>query len=294
VRHWILICLASGLLASASASAQTAPQGDALKVAAVRDDVAAPTYAESHDGLAKLVQDLYDAEQSGDPNRSSGVYRSLVIPNHSAWFQTAFGEPEGQRLDAKYSDVLEQSLIVLKKSVRIATQKGQKIVVVRAFQKPEEAPNPLIRALLTAMRSPTTVYGAATNSGPDDRAHTLLGDFVYIDGGFRFLDFDVMRALSTAPEPVRAGNVPKPRLIKQVEPVYPKKAKENGVWGTVKLRILLAKDGNVRKVDLVSGDPLLVQAAIDAVKQWKYAPTLLNGQPIELDAQVNVVFEPKF
>ena len=50
------------------------------------------------------------------------------------------------------------------------------------------------------------------------------------------------------------------------------------------------KDGSVRQVELVSGDPLLVQAAIDAVKQWRYQPTLLNGQPVEVDNEVSVVF----
>ena len=295
MRYRILICFAGALLANVCASTQTVPQSDPPKAAAAQVDVVAPAYPETTYGLTKLVQDLYNAEESNDTKKSSEIYASLAIPNHAEWFRGTFGEQEGQRLDAKYSGALEHSLDILKKSVRMVIEKDQKIVVVRPFQKPEEAPNPLIKAVLTAMTNPATVYGAAMNSGPDDKAHTLLGDFVYVDGGFRFLDFDVMRALSTAPALIRfGGNVPKPRLIKEVEPVYPKKARKNGVWGTVKLHILLAKDGSVRKVDLVSGDPLLVQAAMDAVKQWKYTPTLLNGQPIEMDAQVVVVFQPKF
>jgi TonB family protein len=295
VRYRILICFAGALFATVCAGAQTVPQADAPKAAAVQGDVAAPTYAETPDGLKKLVQDLYDAEKAGDTKRNSEIYTSLVIPNHSQWFGKTFGGPEGERLDAKYNGLLEVSTSELKKVTARVVQKGQKYVVVRIFQKPEDAPMELQKAFLAAMTSPTSLYGAATNSGPEDKSHTLLGDFVYVDGGFRYLDFEVMQALSTAPAMrIRfGGNIPRPKLIKEVNPVYPEAARANGVQGTVKLHVILAKDGSVRQVELVSGDPLLVQAAIDAVKQWRYRPSLLNGQPVEVDNEVNVVFSLK-
>jgi TonB family protein len=255
-------------------------------------DTAAATYAETPDGLKKLVQDLFDVEKTGDTKRSSEVYTNLVIPNHSQWFGKTFGGPEGERLDAKYNGLLEVSTSELKTSVARVVQKGQKYVVVRTFQKPEDAQMELLKAFLAAMASPTSLYGAATNSGPEDKSHTLLGDFVYVDGGFRYLDFGVMQALSTAPAMrIRiGGNIPRPKLIKEVNPVYPETARANGVQGTVKLHIIQAKDGSLGQIELVSGDSQLVQAAIDAVKQWRYQPSLLNGQPEEVDTEVSVVF----
>jgi TonB family protein len=292
VAYRILICFAGALFAMACAAAQTAPQAEAPKAAAVQGDVAAPTYAEPPDGLKKLVQDLFDTEILGDTKRSSETYTNLVIPSHSQWFGKTFGNEEGERLDAKYNELIEVSTSSLKKRVALAVQKGQNHVVVRTFQKAEDVQMELLKAILAAMANPTALYGAAMNSGPEDKSPTLLGDFVYVDGGFRYLDFAVMQALSTAPAMrIRiGGNVQRPKLVKEVNPVYPEGAKANGVQGTVKLHIIQAKDGSVRQIELVSGDPQLVQAAIDAVKQWRYQPSLLNGQAVEVDTEVDVVF----
>lgn len=292
----ILICFAGVLFATVYAGARTAPQAEASKVAAVQGDAAAPTYAETPDGLKKLVQELFDAEKTGDTKRSSEAYTNLVIPNHSQWFGKTFGQAEGERLNAKYNESIEVSTSSLKKRVALAVQKGQNYIVVRTFQKAEDVQMELLKAILAAMANPTALYGAAMNSGPDDRSPILLGDFVYVDGGFRYLDFAVMQALSSAPAMrIRiGGNVQRVKLVKEVNPVYPEGAKARGVQGTVKLHIIQAKDGSVRQIELVSGDPQLAQAAIDAVKQWRYRPSLLNGQAVEVDTEVDVVFSLRY
>jgi protein TonB len=83
---------------------------------------------------------------------------------------------------------------------------------------------------------------------------------------------------------------PQPPLIRQVQPVYPPLAKQARIEGMVALKATIAKDGTVQDVTVVSGHPLLLQAAMDAVKQWIYQPTLLNGQPMELSTQINLNF----
>jgi TonB family protein len=79
----------------------------------------------------------------------------------------------------------------------------------------------------------------------------------------------------------------------KVDPIYPPLARVARVQGTVVLRVTISKTGNVQKVSLVSGHPLLVSAAIDAVKQWKFRPYLSNGSPakVETAVQVNFVFD---
>lgn len=79
-------------------------------------------------------------------------------------------------------------------------------------------------------------------------------------------------------------------LTHQVAPVYPLLAKQARIRGVVHFNILVDKDGRVTNVELVSGHPLLVQAALDAVRQWRYKPTLLNGQPVQVATQVDVNF----
>jgi protein TonB len=86
------------------------------------------------------------------------------------------------------------------------------------------------------------------------------------------------------------GNVQATNLIKKVAPVYPPEAKAARVQGKVSLKVTIAKDGTVQDVELIDGDPMLSPVAIEAVKQWAYKPTLLNGQPVEVVTQVDVNF----
>lgn len=77
---------------------------------------------------------------------------------------------------------------------------------------------------------------------------------------------------------------------KYVQPKYPSEARSKHVEGSVVMRILVARDGKVSEVNLISGDDGLAPAAMDAVKQWKYKPYLLNGEPVEVEAQVTINF----
>jgi TonB family protein len=80
------------------------------------------------------------------------------------------------------------------------------------------------------------------------------------------------------------------KLIKQVEPTYPPLARQTRISGTVRLHAIIGKDGAVQEVEVVSGHPLLLQAAMNAVKQWVYQPTLLDGKPVKVDTTVDVIF----
>jgi TonB family protein len=93
------------------------------------------------------------------------------------------------------------------------------------------------------------------------------------------------------PERIRVGgNVQQANLIQKVQPVYPLQAKQDHVQGKVQFSVLIGKDGHVQNIELISGEPVLAYAAKDAVAQWVYKPTLLNGQPVEVLTQVDVNF----
>jgi protein TonB len=79
-------------------------------------------------------------------------------------------------------------------------------------------------------------------------------------------------------------------IITQTKPVYPPLAKQARIQGVVILEAVIGKDGAVNEIKVISGHPLLQQAAIDAVSQWKYKPTLLNGEPVEVVTTVTVNF----
>lgn len=86
------------------------------------------------------------------------------------------------------------------------------------------------------------------------------------------------------------GSVQEAKLIRKVEPEYPELAKRARVQGVVILQVLVDEQGNVADVKIIRGHPLLNQAAVEAVKQWKYSPTLLNGEPVPVVATVTVNF----
>ena len=100
-----------------------------------------------------------------------------------------------------------------------------------------------------------------------------------------------VRKKPAAPRQLRIGSAPQAaKLVNKVVPVYNRLAVQARVQGVVKLEAIIATDGRIRDLRLISGHPLLVQNAMDAVKQWRYRPTLLNGEPVEVVTQIFVNF----
>jgi protein TonB len=79
-------------------------------------------------------------------------------------------------------------------------------------------------------------------------------------------------------------------LVKKVNPNYPPLARQARIQGVVLLQAQISKDGRIENLQLISGHPMLAPAAIEAVKQWVYRPYLLNGEPCEVDTQIQVNF----
>jgi len=88
----------------------------------------------------------------------------------------------------------------------------------------------------------------------------------------------------------QGGAVQAAMLVNRVQPQYPPLARQTRISGTVRLHAIISKDGSVQQLEVLSGHPLLVQAALDAVRQWKYRPTTLNGEPVEVDTTIDVIF----
>jgi TonB family protein len=86
------------------------------------------------------------------------------------------------------------------------------------------------------------------------------------------------------------GNVMQGRLIHQMRPVYPPLARNARIQGVVHLSAIIDKDGKVKSATLIDGHPLLAPAALDVVKNWLYEPTLVNGEPVEVETQIDVNF----
>jgi periplasmic protein TonB len=93
------------------------------------------------------------------------------------------------------------------------------------------------------------------------------------------------------PERIRVGGqVQPPRVTNNPSPIYPPLARQARIQGVVKLEGIIAKDGSVIELKVISGHPLLIQAAMNAVSNWRYEPTLLNGVPVEVITTIDVNF----
>jgi TonB family protein len=131
----------------------------------------------------------------------------------------------------------------------------------------------------------STPTNAAASSGPAAGGSTSAGSSTAngAPGG----------ATSSAPtasaSPLRVSATDQEaKVIKRVSPVYPAQAAQNHISGMVVLDVVIAKDGTVKSVSPTSGDPALTASAMDAVKQRRYQPTLVNGQPVEVETTVSV------
>src|SRR5215472_14752028 len=145
----------------------------------------------------------------------------------------------------------------------------------------------MVHAFIEAMTEPIPLY-FVSGSSPNEQYGAAIGDFVYVDGGVRYLDTRVEQALSTAP-PLRiriGGDVQRSKLIHKVEPTYPEEAIAAHAQGSVLLHIVIGIDGSMKEITVVKGNSPFVKAALDAVRQWRYQPTLLNDKPVEVDSTI--------
>jgi TonB family protein len=87
------------------------------------------------------------------------------------------------------------------------------------------------------------------------------------------------------------GKTQRSKLTHEVAAKYPPEARENRIEGVVHLKATVATDGTVKELEAISGQPLLVKAAMEAVRQWRYEPTMLRGEPVEVVTRIAVVFK---
>jgi TonB family protein len=142
-----------------------------------------------------------------------------------------------------------------------------------------------------SLNGPLDAYRAKWRSRDAPKGEDIVhvGDFYFVAGKFRWFTQSWYDPFQT---PVRRSIVPG-KVVKKVQPEYPIEARENKIEGIVKLQVILRKDGSVTVQNVLLGDPVLSPAAIEAVRQWRYEPTLLDGKPIDLESTIEVTFTLK-
>ncbi len=163
------------------------------------------------------------------------------------------------------------------------------VTMAQLMKAPTVIPKTIAKIKDQPMPQSTGVVGGVVGGVPGGQAGGVLGGII---GG-------VTGGPPPPPPPPKAqtpqrirvgGQVEAAKLIYKPTPEYPPLAKMARIQGTVRLEAVIAKDGTIQDLKVLSGHPLLVKAALDAVKQWRYQPTLLNGEPVEVVTEIDVNF----
>jgi protein TonB len=155
-------------------------------------------------------------------------------------------------------------------ALRTPTKIPQKIQMVKEDEAPPQMPS-------------TGVVGGVAGGIPGGQMNGVIGGIIS--------STPVAVPKVATPQRVRvSAGVTSGLLVRRVQPNYPPLARQARIQGTVVLHAVISKDGSIENLTLVSGHPMLAPSAIEAVKQWKYKPYLLNGEPVEVDTEVQVNF----
>jgi len=116
------------------------------------------------------------------------------------------------------------------------------------------------------------------------------GQIPLLDGRQRPIPPSNTEPQAVRPRVVRMTTLDPAMLIHRVEPIYPPLARQIHFEGRVELRAIIGTDGTIQSLQIVRGDPMFLRSALEAVEQWRYRPTILNGQPVEIDTYITVVY----
>ena len=106
---------------------------------------------------------------------------------------------------------------------------------------------------------------------------------------------DNCTTIARPPDPVqrvRLSHLSEATLVRKIDPLYPRTAVLTHIYGAVQLHAIIAKDGSIQSLSVVRGHPILVEAAMEAVRQWRYKPYMLNDEPVEVETFITVNFRP--
>ncbi len=212
------------------------------------------------------------AEPSIPTTASAAPTASTSLPTSQPAAAAAKGQPKDVTKSASEDDTATTS----------ATKPGSSAST--AASKPAQEPLVLNGGTVPALQ--------AKPAAPDAPAPSMIG---IATAGAGAPPPDIGGAASE-PTPVLqtlnvSQGVSQGLLTKKVQPIYPRNALTMRVEGTVELQATISKTGDISKVKILSGDGLLAKAASDAVKQWKYKPYLLNGEPVEIQTEVTINFK---
>ena len=269
-------------------------------------------YPDNIRGLERLAKDIMKAQKDGNEARAMELAQSMILPDPVNWYLQTFGPNIAIDEGAKYAADRQNLPAEILKFFFGALQNHFTDVTAGRFGDScdDNAGESAFGTLQLRLQS-EPLYELRLRDG--DRFLRLFA-VVYVDGGFRYAlaprvpdHFPYRERPAAAPKaqssmagaessdqgkkPLRiGGNVQAARILRRVQPEYPEIARNEHLSGTVRLHAIIGKDGSVSNLVVLKGYCSLARASVKAVSQWRYSPTLLLGQPVEVDTTIDVIF----
>ena len=275
---------------------------------AVRNVAAA--YSDSSADLQKQIVEILNAIKEKSSAKEAELINSLSMPEDSTWFTDVYGPGFGASLLASYRRTKPNLLREIKEVYEANLGYGWMTPKILRYDDPEKVNAP-IDHFLNSMNKIVPLYQAAFQGdrpsmrikavGPGEGIRTvplrvaagdLNGYYVFVQGRFRFIPQDILMKLPDE-RPVRIRldmNVMKSKLLSRVDPRYPEDVYKKHMKGKVVVRVELDTSGKIQDAKVVEGEPILSQPVLEAVKQWLFLPTLLDGDPVEVELDVEMGF----
>jgi len=269
------------------------------------------SYPDSESGLEHLAKDILTALKDGNTDHAKALAQSMVLPDPAAWYHQTFGDYSGDKEIGNYNNQRAQLPLEILAFFKNAMQSGNSIVSAKRLgAKCDDSDGEHAFPTLDARVNATALYDLRLASV---NRYLRLWPIAYVDGTFRFVaeprpwDYFAPHphptavAAKTTPNQEtneeqierrirQGGAVAAAKLIKRVTPYYPADAQAEHLQGTVELHAIIAKDGTISDLRVIKGYCSLARASLDAVKKWRYTPTLFNGEPVEVDTTIEVIF----
>lgn len=262
------------------------------------------TVVDSSEGLQTQIGEILDAFRAKNSARANELIHNLLMPENSAWFTDVYGPGFGSSLARAYRRAAPNMEEEIRRIYDADARAGLSQAKVSRYADPE-AVNAPIDHFLNCMNQIVPLYEAAFLADRPmiqmvlkpgnlrEAVGDLSGFFVFYQGGFRFIPMNILIELpSERPIRIHLGmNVMQSKLLMKVYPKYPEEAVKKRLQGKVVVRLELDLNGNLQEAKLIEGDPVLGQAFMEAVKQWRFEPTTLDGDPVEVEVDAETVFE---
>ena len=253
----------------------------------------------TEEAFPSQIKAIVEAFRSGDDAKGHQLIEGLRLPNAGTFLGENFAPDESVHLADRYSRAFDGFAVSLERTIRDVVRHSESEIVQTMILGEPKLPSQIsAHRKLTSLtpqheqatfrfRSALLLHGKQVSSWEET--------YLYREGRFVFIGFGGWPIWSWEEdgEPRAFPNghfVIPPELIQKIAPKYPADARKQKIEGTVVLKIRIGKDGSVGDIEVIQGDPMLVPAAVEAVKKWRYKPGTIGDSPYESPVTVSVAF----